>query len=103
MAEEQNRPNHKTVVLLVEGSLYGLCKVPWDHIQPLGHHITKSLILFTRGDPPEDPTGGSTGGSTGGFTRIRAGFEVDLVPRPTSAPGWNLRVPGPQAQNQKEP
>ena len=25
----------------------------------------------------------------------------NLVPRPTSAPGWNLRVPGPQAQNYK--
>ena len=23
-----------------------------------------------------------------------------LEARPTSAPGWNLRVPGPQAQNQ---
>ena len=25
----------------------------------------------------------------------------NLVPRPTSAPGWNPGVPGPQAQNQK--
>ena len=37
-----------------------------------------------------NPNGGSTGGST-------------LVPRTTSALGWNLRAPGPQAQNQKEP
>ena len=36
--------------------------------------------------------GGSPGGSGGS----------PLEARPTSAPGWNLRVPGPQAQNQKK-
>ena len=35
---------------------------------------------------------GSSGGSPG----------WNLVPRPTSAPGWNPGVPGPQAQNQNK-
>jgi hypothetical protein len=37
-------------------------------------------------------------GVMGGFGSPRG---PTLVPRPTSAPGWNLSVPGPQAQNQK--
>ena len=40
--------------------------------------------------PPGNPLEAQPGGSP-------------LEARPTSAPGWNLRVPGPQAQNQKTP
>ena len=32
---------------------------------------------------------------------LRGIFRWNLEPQPISAPGWNLRVPGPQAQNAK--
>ena len=65
-------------------------------------NIQKDFERILKEDPPEDPLEDPPEDPREDSLESELASRWNLEPRPTSAPGWNLRVPGPQAQHENE-